>query len=73
MIARMLHLPPDMNKLLSEKDVQGVQVHMAEYKIDNRTVYDILDQICKDTYLYLYIKQHKPKRDSRGAFGTIHS
>ena len=43
-------------------------VHTAEYMIDNRTVYDILDQICKDTDLYPYDKQHKSKRDSRGAF-----
>ena len=51
MIARMLYQPPDKNKLLPEKDVQRVQVHMAEYKIDNRTVYDVMDQICKDTDL----------------------
>ena len=52
MIARMLHLPPYKNKLLSEKDVQRVQIGMAEYKIDNQMVYDVLDQICKDTDLY---------------------
>ena len=68
MITRMLHLPPDKNKLLLEKDIQRVQVHMAEWVIDNRMVYDILDQICKDTDLYPYVKQHKPKRYSRGAF-----
>ena len=34
---------------------------------------DILDQICKDTDLYPYIKQHKFKRDGREAFYTIHS
>ena len=72
MIARMLHLPPDKNKLLSENDIQRVQVHMAECEIDNRMVYDVL-QICKDIYLYSYVKQHKPKRDSRGAFYSIHS
>ena len=43
MIARMLHLPPDKNSLLPEKDVQRVQVCMAKYKIDNRTVYEVLD------------------------------
>ena len=37
MIARMLHLPPDKNKLLPEKDVQRVHIHMAGYRIDNRT------------------------------------
>ena len=33
----------------------------------------ILDQICKDTDLYPYVKQHKSKRDGRGAFYAIHS
>ena len=47
MIIRMLHLPPDKNKLLQECDAQSVRVHIAEYKIDNRSVYDILNQICK--------------------------
>ena len=46
---------------------------MPEYKIDNSIVYDILDQICKDTNLYPYIKQHKSKRDGRKAFYAIHS
>ena len=73
MIARMLHLPPDKKKLLLENDVQRAPVHMAEYKIDNRTVYDALDQICKDTDLYPYVKQHKPKGDGREAFYAIHS
>ena len=50
-----------------------MQDDTAEYVIDNRMVYDILDQICKDTDLYPYIKQHKPKRDGRGAFYAIHS
>ena len=36
-------------------------------------VYDILDQICKDTDLYPYIKQHKSKREGIGAFYAIHS
>ena len=68
MIARMLHLPPDNNKLLLEKDAHRVQDHTAEYTIDNRMVYDNLDQICKDTDWYSYIKQHKPKWDGRGHF-----
>ena len=72
-IARMLHLPPDKNKLLSEQDAQPARVCTAVYKIDNRSVCDILDQICKDTNLYLYIKQYESKRDSRGAFYAIHS
>ena len=69
MIAGMLYLPPDKNRLLQETDA----VHTAEYKIDNRSVYNILDQICKDTELYPCIKQHKYKRDSRGAYYAIHS
>ena len=31
-ITRMLHLPPDKNKLLLENDVQRVKDHMAEYE-----------------------------------------
>ena len=45
----------------------------ADYKIDNRTVYNILDKTCKDTNLYPYVKQHKPKRDCIGEFYVIHS
>ena len=45
---------------------------MAEYEIDNRMVYDVLDQTCKDTDLHSYVKQHKPKRDDRGIFYAIH-
>ena len=57
MIAMMLHLPADKNT----------------FEIDNRTVYDILDQICKGTDLYPYVKQQKSKRDGKGAFCAIHS
>ena len=46
---------------------------MAEYEINNRLVYDVLDQICKDTDLYPYVKQHKSKRDGRGTFYAIRS
>ena len=73
MIARMLHLPTDKNKLIVESSANRVQDHTAEYVIDNRTIYDILDQIHKDTVLYPYIMQHKSKRDGRGAFHAIHS
>ena len=51
MIAKMLHLSQEKNKILLESDVQSTKAHTAEYKIDNRTVNDILDQICKDTDL----------------------
>ena len=60
-IARMLHLPLNNNKLLLESSANKVQDHTTEYIIDNRTVYDILDQICMDTDLFPYVKQHKPK------------
>ena len=73
MIARMLHLPLNKNKLLLESGAHKVQYHTAEYIIDNRTVYDVLDQICKDIDLYPYVKQLKPKRDGRGAFYAFHS
>ena len=72
-ITRMLHLPPKKNELISEHDIQSVKMHTAEYEIETRSVYDILDQICKDTNLYLYVKEHKSKRNSRGAFYAIHS
>ena len=61
MIARMLHLPLAKNKLLSEKDIQTAKAFTAEYKIGNQTVYNVLDQIYKDTDLYPYVKQHKSK------------
>ena len=66
MIAKMLNLSPDKNKLLLEKNAHKVQDHTAEYVIDNRMVYDVLDQICNDTDLYPYVKQHKSKGDIRG-------
>ena len=73
MIARMLHLPADKNQVTSEQGAQSVSQCMSEYKIDNRTVYDILDQICNDMDMYSYVKQHRSKRDGRGAFYAIHS
>ena len=74
MMATTLHLPPaKKNKLLSGKDAQTAWAHTAEYEIDSPTVWDILDQICKDTDLYMYFKQHKSNRDSRGAHHAIHS
>ena len=61
------------NKLLLEHDDQSIKEHTTEYKIDNRTVYDMLDQICKDTDLYQHVEQQKPERDGRGAFYAIPS
>ena len=51
MITRILHLPPGKNKLLLEKDAQAIWAHKTEYKIDNRSVYNILDHIYKNTDL----------------------
>ena len=73
LIARMLHLPADKNTTYNKQSMHSVTQHKPEYKIDNRTVYDILDHICKDTDLYSYVKQHKSKRDGREAFYDIHS
>ena len=56
MITRILYLPSHKNKLQLESSVNKVQDHTPEYTIDNKMVYDILDQICKDTDLYPYMK-----------------
>ena len=55
-ISRMLHLYPGKNKLLQEQDAQLAKASTAEYEIENNSVYDILDQICKDTDFYPYVK-----------------
>ena len=57
MMMGMLHLLPDKNKILLDSDVLSTKAHTSEYKIDNRSVYDILDQIYKNTDLYPYVKQ----------------
>ena len=51
----------------------SVRASTAECKIDSRSDYDILDQICKETDLYPYVKQHKSKKNGRGTFYAIHS
>ena len=38
MIARMLHLPLDKNKLHNKKSALSVKEPMAEYKIDNISI-----------------------------------
>ena len=68
MITRMLHLPQNKDKIYNKQSVQSVIQCMPEYNTDNRTVYDSLDQICKDTDLYPYINQHKSKRNAEGHF-----
>ena len=57
MINRMLHLPSDKNKIYNKQSVQSVIQHKPENEIDNRTVYDILYQTCKETHLHPYVKQ----------------
>ena len=47
--------------------------HTTEYGIDKRSVYDIINQIYKDNALYPYVKEHKSKRDGRGASYAFHS
>ena len=64
----MITRPLDKNKLLLETSADRVNNCTAEYIIDNRMVYDVLDQICKDTDLCSYIKQHESARYGRGAF-----
>ena len=59
MITRMLHLPTDKNMFHHERSAQSIKEHTAEYKKNNRSVYDILDQICKDINLYPFIEQQK--------------
>ena len=49
MIAMMLQLPLDKNKLHNKKSAQSVKEHTAEYMIDNKSICGTLDQICKDT------------------------
>ena len=65
MIARMLHLTYTMRKLAKE--------HTVEYKIENRSVYDILHQIYKVIDCYPYVKQKKSKKDGREVFYAINS
>ena len=38
MITKMLHLPPDKNRLHNEQCAQSVKEHTADFKIDNRSV-----------------------------------
>ena len=68
MITRMLHITPDKNRLHDKHSAPSVKECTAENEIDNRSVYDILDQICKDTDLHPYVKQHKSKRECKGHF-----
>ena len=46
--------------------------HITQSGINIRTVYDILDQICKYTDLYPHVKQHTSKRDGKGVHYAIY-
>ena len=43
MIARMLYLSKEQNKLCKEEMASYKKEHTPAYKIDNRTIYDILE------------------------------
>ena len=73
MITRILHLHPNENKLHNEQSAQSVTECTVELKIVNKSVYDILDQTCKDNNLYPYVKSHKSKRVGRRAYYAIYS
>ena len=62
-------MPPDKNRV----EIKNTKEHTPKNKIDKRTVYDILNQICNDTGLYLHVKQYKPRRNCSGAFYANHS
>ena len=42
-------------------------------ELESRSINDILDQICKDTDLYPYVKQLASTQDGRWAFYAIHA
>ena len=67
-IARILHLPQDKNKFLLEHEASSAKEYATGYKIDNKTVYNILDQICKDTDLYPFVKKQKSNGMVEGYF-----
>ena len=73
MIARMLHLLTKQNRLHTESITSIRKEHTEAYKIDNRMLHAILDQICKDMDFYPYVKFFKSKQEVRGAFYYIHA
>ena len=66
MIIKMLNLSADKDSPSLESQSSSIKEHTAEYKIDNRTVYDILERICIHMFNYKY------KMDGREAFYAIH-
>ena len=65
--------PPTRTNYSWKKKCSKNWAHTAEWKINDRSFYDILDQICMDTNLYSFVKQHESKRDERGAYYHIYS
>ena len=66
---RMLHLPPDKSRLLMDRGTRSVKEFTAKYVVDNRTIYNILNQICKDKDLYPCVKKHtSPQETAEGHF-----
>ena len=68
----MLHLPTELNRIYREYIATSRKDYTATYKIDNKHIYDILDQICNDTKVYPNVKQYKSKQNGRGAFYATH-
>ena len=69
MIARMLRIPPDKNRLHDEQSEKNVQQSTRQ----TTEVSNILDHICNDTDLHPYVKQHRSKKNGKGALYAIHS
>ena len=64
-------LPTEQIWLYREKETSSKKQHTTACKIDNRSIYGILDQICKDTDLYQHIKQNKSRWYHRGSLYAI--
>ena len=62
MIAWMLHLLIEQNRLCTEPIVSSIKECATVYETENRTISDMLDQIWKDTDLYLYVNMVKSKQ-----------
>ena len=65
-IAKMLHLPQDKNRLHNKQRAQSVIKDSADYEIDKKSVYDILNYIFKDANLYPYLRQQRPRGTEEG-------
>ena len=61
----MLHLHPDKNRLQMNQEASSIVECTVEYEINNRIIYDILNQNCMNTDLYPNVKQPVPKEWQR--------